>query len=228
MHSACLAICKMNKLHKIIGQNIEHEQVIECFHQPLIMELHCTGMILCRPFWNSFLQMILQLFVLEGFQFSIHQQIISYSCNYFFQWVKCMRLKKSDLFRIFWAKPLKAPFPSDLLHFFQFGSLVHFFGGEKQGKMWQNHLSRIVRKATERKTIFWGVLGYVIVTISISISISSKSSSIESEWMSQGMQMEGSGNAVTEQFLAAICLSSQRTPVQQDTQVKSIAHIHHS
>ena len=111
MHSACLAICKMNKLHKIIGQNIEHEQVIECFHQPLIMELHCTGMILCRPFWNSFLQMILQLFVLEGFQFSIHQQIISYSCNYFFQWVKCMRLKKSDLFRIFWAKPLEAPFP---------------------------------------------------------------------------------------------------------------------
>ena len=37
--------------------------------------------------------------------------------------------------------------------------------------------------------------------------------------MSQDMQMEGSGNAVTEQFLVAICLSSQRTPVQHDTQV---------
>ena len=37
---------------------------------------------------------------------------------------------------------------------------------------------------------------------------------------SQDMQMEGSGNAVTEQFLVAICLSSQRTPVQHDdTQV---------
>ena len=40
------------------------------------------------------------------------------------------------------------------------------------------------------------------------------------------MQMEGSGNTVTEQFPAAICLSSQRTAVQQDTKVKSIAHIH--
>ena len=43
------------------------------------------------------------------------------------------------------------------------------------------------------------------------------------KWMdvsgSQDMQMEGSGNTVTEQFLVAICLSSQRTPVQHDTQV---------
>ena len=134
MHSACLAICKMNKLHKIIGQNIEHEQVIECFHQPLIMELHCTGMILCRPFWNSFLQMISHLFVLKGFQFSIHQQIISYSCNYFFQWVKCMRLKKSDLFRILLLVALELSlhlFCSDLSYFFQKPEHKHFFFGQK-------------------------------------------------------------------------------------------------
>ena len=52
--------------------------------------------------------------------------------------------------------------------------------------------------------------------------------SIESEWMSAGsmQQMEGSGNAVTEQFLPTICLSSQRTPVQQhDTQVKLFVNL---
>ena len=165
MHSACLAICKMNKLHKIIGQNIEHEQVIECFHQPLIMELHCTGMILCRPFWNSFLQMILQLFVLEGFQFSIHQQIISYSCNYFFQWVKCMRLKKSDLFRIFWAKPLKAPFPSDLLHFFQFGSLVHFFGGKNKARCGKITCQGLVGKRQKGRRFFGGFWGMLLLQL---------------------------------------------------------------
>ena len=45
-----------------------------------------------------------------------------------------MRLKKSDLFRIFWAKPFKAPFPSDLLHFFQFGTLVHSSRNKNKAK----------------------------------------------------------------------------------------------
>ena len=156
MHSACLAICKMNKLHKIIGQNIEHEQVIECFHQPLIMELHCTGMILCRPFWNSFLQMILQLFVLEGFQFSIHQQIISYSCNYFFQWVKCMRLKKSNLFRIFGRNPWKHLFPQ--ISYISF-SLVHLcisLGGKNKARCGKITCQGLVGKRQKGRQFFGG------------------------------------------------------------------------
>ena len=62
-------------------------------------------------------------------------------------------------------------------------------------------------------------------TVSVTVTVPKKVSGC---LRTRRMQMEGSGNAVTEQFLAAICLSSQRTPVQQDTQVKSIAHIHHS
>ena len=34
--------------------------------------------------------------------------------------------------------------------------------------------------------------------------------------------MEGSSNAVTEQFLANICLDTQLSPVQKDIQIKRI------
>ena len=34
--------------------------------------------------------------------------------------------------------------------------------------------------------------------------------------------MEGSSNAVTEQFLANICLDTQLSPVQKDIQIKHI------
>ena len=95
-------------------------QLIECFQQLLLAQ---SSLILFR---NNLLHIISHLVVLRrrgGFQFSIRQQIISYSCNYFAGTrVKCTRLKKSDLFSIFWPKPLEAPFPSDLLHFFQFGT----------------------------------------------------------------------------------------------------------
>ena len=36
--------------------------------------------------------------------------------------------------------------------------------------------------------------------------------------------MEGSSNAVTEQFLANICLDSQLSPVQKDIQIKHITN----
>ena len=53
-------------------------------------------------------------------------------------------------------------------------------------------------------------------TVSVTVTVPKKVSGC---LRTRRMQMEGSGNAVTEQFLAAICLSSQRTPVQHDTQV---------
>lgn len=36
--------------------------------------------------------------------------------------------------------------------------------------------------------------------------------------------MEGSSNAVTEQFLANICLDTQLSPVQKDIQIKHITN----
>ena len=124
MHSpACLPFvkwtnCTAGAERRIIGQNMER-QLIECFQQLLLAH---SSLILFR---NNLLHIISHLVVLRrrgGFQFSIRQQIISYSCNYFAGTrVKCTRLKKSDLFSIFWPKPLEAPFPSDLLRFFHFG-----------------------------------------------------------------------------------------------------------
>ena len=134
MHHPCLAICKMNKLQEQdnCAKDPAASLIVECFHQH---KLHCIRLTLQQhQFRNNFFRE--QSFYVNSFNFQLikkHFRFLQLLC----QRVKCMRLKKSDLFRILLLVALELSlhlFCSDLSYFFQKPEHKHFFFGQKKSE----------------------------------------------------------------------------------------------
>ena len=134
MHHPCLAICKMNKLQEQdnCAKDPAASLIAECFHQH---KLHCIRLIMQQhQFRNNFVTD--QSFYVKSFNFQLikkHFRFLQLLC----QRVKCMRLKKSDLFRIPLLVALELSlhlFCSDLSYSFQKPEHKHFFFGPKKSE----------------------------------------------------------------------------------------------
>ena len=132
MHSpACLPFvkwtnCTAGAERRIIGQNMER-QLIECFQQLLLAQ---SSLILFR---NNLLHIISHLVVLWR-RVSIFNSAAN---NFIFLQLLCRHSSEMHAAQEKWfiqnllGEALGSTFPSDLLHFFQFASHLHFFLEQK-------------------------------------------------------------------------------------------------
>ena len=133
MHHPCLAICKMNKLQEQdnCAKDPAASLIDECFHQH---KLHCIRLTHCNNTNSETILSEIKVFGVKSFDFQLikkHFRFLQLLC----QRVKCMRLKKSDLFRILLLVALELSlhlFCSDLSYFFQKPEHKHFFFGQKK------------------------------------------------------------------------------------------------
>ena len=97
-------------------------------------KLHCIRLIHCNNTNSETILSEIKVFYVKSFNFQLikkHFRFLQLLC----QRVKCMRLKKSDLFRILLLVALELSlhlFCSDLSHFFQKPRHNHFFFGQKK------------------------------------------------------------------------------------------------